>query len=42
MNRIGIVGLFTALEQLCEKNDIEAIKKIVDAVLHEAKTEKKD
>jgi hypothetical protein len=42
MNRIEIVGLFTALEQLCAKDDIASIKKIVEAVLDEARTEKKD
>jgi hypothetical protein len=41
MNRIGIVGLFTALDALCEKEDIESIKRIVNAVLSEAVTEKK-
>jgi hypothetical protein len=42
MNRIEIVGLFTALEQLCEKEDLAAIKKIVEAVLFEARTERKE
>ena len=40
MNRIEIVGLFTALERLCEKKDIDGIEGIVKAVLDEAKTKK--
>jgi hypothetical protein len=40
MNRIEIVGMFTALSRLCEKKDMEGIEKIVNAVLDEAKTEK--
>ncbi len=42
MNRIEIVGLFTALKKLCEKKDMESIEEIVDAVLNEAVSEKKD
>jgi len=38
MNRIEIVGLFTALERLCDKKDLEGIEGIVKAVLNEAKT----
>ena len=40
MNRIEIVGLFTALERLCEKKDLEGIEGIVKAVLDEAKLKK--
>jgi hypothetical protein len=40
MNRIEIVGMFTALSRLCEKKDMEGIEKIVNAVLEEAQTTK--
>ena len=40
MNRIGIVGLFTALERLCDKKDLEGIEGIVKAVLDEARVKK--
>ncbi|MDR2559770.1 MAG: hypothetical protein LBC86_09570 [Oscillospiraceae bacterium] len=40
MNRIEIVGMFTALSRLCEKKDMEGIEQIVNAVLEEAKTAK--
>jgi len=40
MNRIEIVGLFTSLKKHCEKNDLESIKEIVDAILDEAVTKK--
>jgi len=42
MNRIEIVGLFTALDSFCEKDDIESIKKIVKAVLNEAVSSKEN
>jgi len=41
MNRIEIVGLFTAIERMCEKNDIEGIKILTKRVLNEAMTEEK-
>jgi hypothetical protein len=40
MNRIEIVGLFSALEILCEERNIEGIEKIVKRVLNEAVTVK--
>jgi hypothetical protein len=40
MNRIEIVGLFTALKIHVDKNDMESIKLIVEAVLEEAQTKK--
>ncbi|GHU87113.1 hypothetical protein FACS1894202_00690 [Clostridia bacterium] len=36
MNRIEIVGLFSALERLVENKDIEGVEKIVKKVLREA------
>ena len=36
MNRIEIVGLFTALKTRVDENDMESIRKIVEAVLDEA------
>ena len=42
MDRIEIVGLFTALECLCDKNDMDSIKTVVKAVLKEARDESKD
>ena len=38
MNRIEIVSLFTALDHLCEKGDIEGVQKIVKATLDEARS----
>jgi hypothetical protein len=40
VNRIEIVGLFTALSKLCQKKDIESIEEIVNAVLNEAISKK--
>jgi hypothetical protein len=40
MNRIEIVGMFTALKRLCKSKDFEGIEEIVDAVLDEAQTAK--
>jgi hypothetical protein len=36
VNRIEIVGLFSALEILCEEKNIEGVEKIVKRVLNEA------
>ena len=38
MNRIEIVGLFTMMKRMLEKEDIEGVKMAVDAVLREAET----
>ncbi|MDR2559908.1 MAG: hypothetical protein LBC86_10285 [Oscillospiraceae bacterium] len=40
MNRIEIVGLFSALEVLCEDKNIKGIETIVKRVLNEAVTVK--
>ena len=37
MNRIEIIGLFTALDELCENEQIESVKSVIKAVLDEAK-----
>ena len=42
MNRIEIVGLFSALEILCEEKNIVGIEKIVKRVLNEAMTDEKN
>ena len=42
MNRIEIVGLFTALKELCKDKKLDSIEIIVDAVLEEAKLISKD
>ena len=42
MNRIEIIGLFTALEKLCENENYEDVKAVIKAVLDEARTTKKD
>ena len=42
MNRIEIVGLFSALKRLCDNKDYEGVEKIVDAVLDEAQYVKGD
>lgn len=36
MNKIEMIGLFTALKRLCEIGDMDGIKKVVEAVLNEA------
>lgn len=36
MNKIEMIGLFTALKRLCETGDMDGIKKVVEAVLNEA------
>jgi len=41
MNRIEIVGLFTALKELCDKKEYDSIERIVVAVLNEAQTQPK-
>jgi hypothetical protein len=38
MNRIEIIGLFTALDELCEMKKLDSVQRIVKEVLHEAKT----
>ena len=40
MHRTEIVGLFTALKVLADKNDMNGIKEIVDSVLSEARFKK--
>jgi len=42
MNRIEIVGLFSALEILCDEKNLDGIEKIVKRVLNEAVTVKDD
>ena len=42
MNRIEIVGLFTALKKLCDKRDLESITEVVDSVLDEAQFAKRE
>ena len=42
MNRIEVVGLFTALKVLVKEKNMEGIEEIVDAVLNEAVSKKKD
>jgi len=37
INRIEIIGLFTAIKELCEAKEFDRIKTIVDAVLEEAR-----
>lgn len=36
MNRIEIIGLFTAIERMCEKKDLEGIEILTKRVLNEA------
>jgi len=40
MNRIEIVGLFTAMKEMCKKKQYDSIEVLVDAVLDEAVTKK--
>ena len=41
MNRVEIVGLFTALKVLVKEKNMDGIEEIVDAVLDEAQIKKK-
>jgi len=41
MNRIEIVGLFSALNKMLQKGQYEDVKEIVEDVLNEAKSKKK-
>jgi len=41
MNRIEIVATFSAMKELADKDDIAALRRIIDAVLDEAQTKKK-
>lgn len=38
MNRIEIVGLFVAMEELMEAKQYESVKRMIKAVLNEAQT----
>ena len=38
MNRIEVVGLFSALKKLCECGAHEKVEEVIDEVLKEAKT----
>ena len=38
MNRIEIVGIFSALESLLNTNNVEEAKKVIQRVLNEAMT----
>ena len=42
MNRIEIVALFMSLQKFLEKDDVESVKEIVDAVLKEAQRDSED
>ncbi len=42
MNRIEIIGLFTALEKLCDNENYEDVKAVIKAVLEEAKSNGKN
>jgi DNA-binding protein YbaB len=41
MNRIEIVALFTALDRMLEKDDVEGARKVLSAALNEALTKSK-
>ena len=42
MNRIEIIGLFTALDELVKEGNIKAVERIVNAVLEEARSKNKE
>ena len=42
MNRIEIVGLFSALDELCESEQYDAVKRIIKKVLREAESKQSD
>jgi len=42
MNRIELIGLFTALERLCENEKYDDVKEVIKVVLEEARTVKKE
>jgi len=41
MNRIEIVGLFSALDKMCELKQYEAVESVIKKVLREAESKKK-
>ena len=41
MNRVEMIGFFTALKALADSDNMPAIKSVIDAVLDEARTESK-
>ena len=41
MNRIEIVGLFTAMKTLVKKGHVDELEDLIDTVLEEAKTKNK-
>ena len=42
MNRTEFIGLFTALDELVKQGSIEAVGRVVSAVLEEARAENKE
>ena len=40
MNRIELIALFKSLKRLCDKEDLEGLKDVVETVLNEAQREK--
>jgi len=42
MNRIEIVGLFSALDKMCELKQYEAVEAVIKKVLNEAESNKSD
>ena len=42
MNRVEIVGLFTALDKLCDEGKLELVQEVIKAVLKESVTPSKD
>ena len=42
MNRIEFIGLFTALDELVKQGNIEAVGRVVNAVLDELRAESKE
>ena len=40
MNRIEIIGLFSALDKLCELEQHDAVREVVQKVLKEAESKK--
>ena len=42
MNRTEFIGLFTALDELVKQGNVDAIGRVVNAVLEEARAENKE
>ena len=40
MTKIEVLALFSALSKLCEKEDLQSVKEVINEVLEEARSQK--